>query len=565
MNESFTYKTEKRIYDLLPHEPEMMATVLFIIGMSVYYLWRMFAITPQYDELYTYYHFISRGPLHAALSWPSSNNHVGYSLLSSIIDLCGNPYIGLRGVSYVGAISNLILVNKICRRYYSHWIPFGASLLYSSMQIVNEYSVQGRGYTLATTCFLLSVYIAGYICSVEETGSVYYLWLCFAFALGMYTVPGSIYWILPMCVAVSIYLLINAYRNREVYSKRSNNVYLKKFVRFVKSIFLPAVITLVLYGLIWLNEGSRMLIENEHSPFYKLSRGTILVRAPVMSILTGFRFMRDHPYVRSVDPEMFKKMFVGWLFGFCDYIFPGLAVMVFLVVIGSLIAAFVECIRHFAYSRTVINLVMVSNVLITPLMLIMAHKLPYHKVFGYGAFVITLSFAMFMEMMVNMGIRLYNRHKLAPDKKAAKTIHRENETVYRDDKWFSGIGIYTPILICLIFFGFRVLSDDFSSQLGERENDLFNTLYIANVGKRNNVAALDCDQRYLLKFGWDIDCQKTDVQDADCVIIDKDMLEPGYSGNNTWKFYADYDTIDWGYLDRMHPIYENENFILYVK
>ncbi|MCR5657604.1 MAG: hypothetical protein K6G06_09100, partial [Butyrivibrio sp.] len=86
-----------------------------------------------------------------------------------------------------------------------------------------------------------------------------------------------------------------------------------------------------------------------------------------------------------------------------------------------------------------------------------------------------------------------------------------------------------------------------------------------NVDKKNNIAALDCDQRYLLKFGWDIDCKKTDVQDADCVIIDKDMLEPGKSGVNAWKFYADYDTIDWNYVGRMHPIYENENFILYVK
>lgn len=543
----------------------MMATVLFIIGMSIYYLWRMFAITPQYDELYTYYHFISRGPLHAALSWPSSNNHVGYSLLSSIVDLCGNPFIGLRGVSYICAISNLILVNRICRRYYSHWIPFGATLLYASMQVINEYSVQGRGYTLATTCFLLSVYIMGYICSVEETKPVYYLLLCFSFALGMYTVPGSFYWILPMCIAVSVYLLVNAYRNRKVYSEQANNIYLKKYVKFLKGLIPPAFITLLLYGLIWLSEGSGMLMENEYSPYFGLGRGTVLVRAPVTSILTGFRFMRDHPYVRSIDPAMFDKMFIGWLFGLCDYIFPGLGVMVFVVAIGSFIAAVVECIRHFAYSRTIINLVMISNLLITPIMLILTNKLPYLKVFGYSGFVFTVSFATFIEMLVNMGIRIYNRRKLEPDKMGVKTAHRENETVYKDDRWFSGIGIYAPILICLVFFGYRALSDDFSRQLGERENDLFNTLYIANVGKRNNVAALDCDQRYLLKFGWDIDCQKTDVQDADCVIIDKDMLEPGRSGDNTWKFYADYDSIDWDYLDRMHPIYENENFILYVK
>ena len=87
MNESLTYKTEKRIYDILPHEPETMAATLFVIGMAAYYLWRMFAITPQYDELYTYYSFISRGPLYAAIHWPLPNNHVGYSVLSAFLSV----------------------------------------------------------------------------------------------------------------------------------------------------------------------------------------------------------------------------------------------------------------------------------------------------------------------------------------------------------------------------------------------------------------------------------------------------------------------------------------------
>ena len=67
LNESLIAKTEKKVYDFLPHEPETISVTLFIIGMTAYYLWRMFAITPIYDELYTYYNFISRGPVYAAL------------------------------------------------------------------------------------------------------------------------------------------------------------------------------------------------------------------------------------------------------------------------------------------------------------------------------------------------------------------------------------------------------------------------------------------------------------------------------------------------------------------
>ena len=45
---------------------EKWGFVLFLVFMTCYYGWRMFALTPWYDELYTYYYFISRGPVYAA-------------------------------------------------------------------------------------------------------------------------------------------------------------------------------------------------------------------------------------------------------------------------------------------------------------------------------------------------------------------------------------------------------------------------------------------------------------------------------------------------------------------
>jgi hypothetical protein len=143
--------------------------------------------------------------------------------------------------------------------------------------------------------------------------------------------------------------------------------------------------------------------------------------------------------------------------------------------------------------------------------------------------------------------------------------HKESETTLKGENWYNGKGIYLPLIFCIVLFVFRVTSYDYSCQLGTRENDVFNTLYIADVTRRHNIAVLDCDQQYLLKFGWDIDCQKTDVDGADCVIIDKNLLEPGYSGPDFWKFYQTYETIDWDYIDTMRNIYENENFILYIK
>ena len=43
-------KTEKKVYEILPHDPETMAATLFVIGMAAYYLWRMFVRVEFYSQ-----------------------------------------------------------------------------------------------------------------------------------------------------------------------------------------------------------------------------------------------------------------------------------------------------------------------------------------------------------------------------------------------------------------------------------------------------------------------------------------------------------------------------------
>ena len=57
---------------------EHVAASAFIAFMAGVYICMMFTNGPWYDELYTYYYFISRGPLYAAIHWPVPNNKVGY-------------------------------------------------------------------------------------------------------------------------------------------------------------------------------------------------------------------------------------------------------------------------------------------------------------------------------------------------------------------------------------------------------------------------------------------------------------------------------------------------------
>ncbi len=567
MDESLTYKTEKSIYDHLPHKPESMAATLFIIGMSSYYLWRMFAITPQYDELYTYYTFISRGPLYAAIHWPLPNNHVGYSVLSAVLDMFGNPFIGLRGVSYICAIANLILVYFICKRYYSHGLPFAAMLLYSSMQIVNDYSVQGRGYTLGTTCFLVTVLVMGRICSIEESGISNYRIMAAAFVLGLYTVPSSIYWVLPMSFSIGAYLLINTYKSRGVRARLGDNAYFKKFRTFFIYGLIAAFVTTCLYGLIWFAIGSNLLVKTEGSAYFGMSHAAVLLKAPFASLKAGIDYMLSQPYIQSLAPDDFRTSCIPWVLNLFNYMLPGFAGIIPYALILGIIIALYECVMHFTYSRTVINIVIACNVLITGLMLLIQLKLPYLRVFSYGAFIVTVCICTCLEGLINAGIRMYNHEirKKSSAQAGERATHREIETTVKSGKWYNGIGIYIPTIIIFVVFCMRIVSQDFNTQLAGRETELFNTLYIANVTKRNNIAVLDCDQQYLLKFGWDIDCDKTDATGADCVIVDRNMKVPGYSGEDFWKFYQNYETMDWDYIESMRVIYENENFILYVK
>ncbi len=286
LNESLVAKTEKKLYDYLPHEPESIAVTLFIITMAAYYIWRTFAITPVYDELYTYYNFISKGPIYAALNWTTPDDHIGYAVIAAFFNFFGNSYLGLRGLSLICAVANLVLIYKITCRYFSHGLSLGATVLYSSMDIVNLFSVQGRGYTLAVTCFLASVYLLGDICRKGEKKPRYKL-LCFFMMLGVYTVPTSIFWVIPTCIAALMFLGINGVRARSTYKVKNENIYYKKFAGVFGAFITSCVMTVFLYSVVWLSLGSDILRMDEEASNFGMHRSEVLLSAPGRAFITG--------------------------------------------------------------------------------------------------------------------------------------------------------------------------------------------------------------------------------------------------------------------------------------
>ena len=186
---------------------EHIVAILLITFMGILYIYNMFANKPWYDELYTYYYFVSRGPVYAAIHWPVPNNHVGYSVLSAFLDFFGNPYLGLRGLSCIAAICNLILIYRLCLNFMNKWFSITATALYAGTFLAFRLAFQGRGYTLATTCLLVAIY-AVYKIAIGQCLLRNYVFFAAALTLGLYIVPSSIYWVVPVCVTGGLYLLV---------------------------------------------------------------------------------------------------------------------------------------------------------------------------------------------------------------------------------------------------------------------------------------------------------------------------------------------------------------------
>ena len=539
-------------WERLIQSPENMAAALFILAMAVYYLWRMLFLTPWYDELYTYYYFISRGPLYAAIHWPLPNNHVGYSVLSSVLNLTGNSYIGLRGISWLCAVSNLIILYKISQFFFDDWLPLCTIVIYSSLQMVNVLSVQGRGYTLSTLCFLLTMKVLSDLSRIGYKQISRYVFLIILLTLGLYTVPSSVYWVVPLCFATILYLIINGYRIRKVSGGLGKNKYLRQMIRILTAGVIAAFVTTFLYLVIWLAVGSNLIMKDENSSMYGLGHVDIILRAPLSAAHRGLQYMLSSPYIQSVPQKGFLPAFGNWVISLNEQFLPGGGIILLLILIAAILITISGCVFHFEESHTCFRLLISCTALFMPLMLLVQRKLPYYRVFSYYGIIVALSISILIQYIILILRRLYERM-------VRNRTNRKNSMISR--KWH----VFLPVAFAFAVMLIQTVNPMFFAQLGERENLAYQALLMANLSQRANPCVCDTDQQYLMKFGWDLNCDNTQIENSDCVILDRNMLKKGYKGEDVWKFYQTYESIPWDYINTMHIIYENKDFVLYVK
>ena len=348
---------------------------------AVIYAHRMFTNMPWYDELYTYYSFISRGPVYGAIHWPLPNNHVGYSALSGFLSYFGNAAIALRGVSFICAVINIYLVYYLSGKLLGGEISFICTGLYGAVFLVHNMAVQGRGYTLSTTCYLLSLIMLHRICLGVNKKKEYIIFTICLF-MGIYAVPSSTFWVIPVCICGGLYLLFNGQG--------------KTLLKLIIASVIAALISLCLYLTIWLSIGSNLLSKDASSPYFGIYQLNIIARDPLAAAKRGLDYMLASPYIQSMDGAVVKReifTYLGFLF---EQFYSGTG-KILIVFLG--ITAIVGIVR-FAMNRTrFMELFIAVSVILLPVMLIIQSVQPYLRVFSYFGFVVALSISMYPDLI----------------------------------------------------------------------------------------------------------------------------------------------------------------------
>lgn len=533
--------------DIARTDYEKAGFLLLLLIMAVYYGYRMFALTPWYDELYTYYFFISRGPVYAAIHWPVPNNHVGYSVLSAILDYLGNPYIGLRGVSYLCALANMVLLFQIGRRYLSKGLALATVLLYVSMNLVNQLAVQGRGYTLGVTCYLAAFVSLICICREEECGKRHYIIFALSLVLGLYTLTSDIYWVLPICFAGGIYLLYRGIVEAKESNERLKNCRsIRKLIQLILTALAAAVITVILYSVIWLAIGSNLLVKDETSIYFGMGHVQMILKAPFKALFTGMDYMLATPYIQSVEREGFLGRLLDWFKVLFNWYYDGFGTVIFIVVLLGIVCLLITIGRGMQRrekDHILFLLFLLCGIVCLPLFLIIQCALPYYRVFAYGGILLALLIAFLMQQLLNRIIGI----KIAAEKEYRRKI--------------SVVFLVFSALVAVCCFGFK----GYQNQYGMREYYIQDALSHSNIEQAESICVTDCTQQYLMKFLYDVTCENTQIEGTQLLLLDKKMTDPDYK-EMEWEFYHYYNTIPWEYVDNnMKQIYENESFVLYIK
>ena len=177
--------------------------VVLVVGVAL--AWNNVAMPVRSDEAITLLSFASQ-PLWTAVSaYPVPNNHVLHTLLVFVTHRLGEwEEVALRMPAFLAACLTLPVAYCFVRREHGWFAASLATALIATSPLFIEYATNGRGYTLLTLFFLLSLLCAQtLLCRPDATRTWMLLAVCIA--LGFFTIPLMAF---PAAVTVAWMLVV---------------------------------------------------------------------------------------------------------------------------------------------------------------------------------------------------------------------------------------------------------------------------------------------------------------------------------------------------------------------
>ena len=495
---------------------ENMGIVIFAGLMAVYYAWRMFALDPWYDELYTYYSFISKGPVYAAIHWPVPNNHVMYSVVSAFLNIFGNSYISLRGIAFLASVSNLILLYCLARKFMNKVLSLGCVALYSGFYLVNYISIQGRGYTMAISFYLIALLVLYKICVEKKDKLLYYVIFSLCLTWGLYTITSNVYWVLPVCFVGGIYLLFE----KEI----------KILIHLIISSVIAAIHTFGLYGIIWLAIGSNLLSKTQDSGFYGIYQVKIILSAPWKAWKTGMDYMLASPYVQSQERGQMLASFDFWLTSLFNLFINNMGKVLLVVLVIAFFGSLIMGKRMYdkrEHKRLFLYIYIGTTILMFPVILIVQSVLPYHRVFTFLGVLLAFTFFAFLS------------------------------------QWIQGKGAWIVCALCLIGCGMQLSSEYYMAPYAGREVDIKEIWEQSGIeGSPEGICFIDDYQKYVFQFYWDYRPTESWQEEAKYILMPREVMEEEYTAK-TWPILYTYEEINWEALKECEIVTETDSYVLY--
>ena len=290
---SIYFKLEKRkiklfvsalIAEVINHKLLYLSLfILFTIGISL----RMFYLNRpmRYDEAFTFLEFGKSNIAYISMNYSYPNNHILHSILLRIFTiLFGDQLWVIRLPAFTGGVLTLVFTFLLGRK----WFGLKAGILGVALVVFSEmlidYSVNARGYTLQTTLFLAVLFLT--ISNNNKNGR----WILVAIlhAIGFWLIPSYLF-----CFGIILFVNISKHGFQKQFVSILGLSFLLGFLLYLPVIAYMGKNAIINNPLVRVFDSMNYLqefIENLISIYEHLTPGVGIVQGIVFGLLVSTIF-----------------------------------------------------------------------------------------------------------------------------------------------------------------------------------------------------------------------------------------------------------------------------------